>query len=73
MIKHLNMLEGGIIAKLLDEKWTNYGFVMHEGRACNCRIANDFYLFADDVLEAIDFAHVVLGLHYFWNLLSTDD
>ena len=30
--EHLNMLEGGIIAKLLDEKWTTYakvGMYMH--------------------------------------------
>ena len=30
--EHLNMLEGGIIAKLLDEKWTTYakvGIYMH--------------------------------------------
>ena len=25
--EHLNMLEGGIIAKLLDEKWTTYAKV----------------------------------------------
>ena len=33
--EHLNMLEGGIIAKLLDEKWTTYakvGIYMHISR-----------------------------------------
>ena len=27
--EHLNMLEGGIIAKLLDEKWTTFAKVLN--------------------------------------------
>ncbi len=48
--EHLNMLEGGIIAKLLEEKWTTFAQVISNSSQKIIYVTSSWALCTDDVL-----------------------